>query len=365
MKTKICVIGCGNFARRAHGPSYNLIRQVDSEVEYAACADMSAEKAASYAAAFGLPRHYSDWREMAAAEKPDGICVLTGVKDTARTANEVLSAGIPVLMEKPPGRNRAEIEQNMRLLANTLESFRVGVSGISYACGPTVTRYEITPLAASKSTGTPAMVAFNRRYSPILTQMLAILENECREPVEHVRCDFYRCERLDADFSTTSIHGIDALRHISGGRYVDARLDYQPLRRESPAANIFVNAHFDNGAYGVISFVPSSGATFERYTLNTRHWTLIAHTVPPGGGSEPPGKIEVFHNNFHLRDEAPSPSEFNQEAVYLAGYYGENAAFVERLRHGFPAVNDLEVSLDAVELADCIRNRRNDWARHA
>ena len=332
MKTKICIIGCGNFARSAHGPSYNLIRQADSEVEYAACADMSAEKAASYAAAFGIARHYSDWREMASAEKPDGICVLTGVKDTARTASEVLSAGIPVMMEKPPGRDRAEIEQI---------------------------------LAASKATGTPAMVAFNRRYSPILTQMLAILEDECQEPVEHVRCDFYRCERLDADFSTTSIHGIDALRHISGGRYVDARLDYQPLRRERPAANIFVNAHFDNGAYGVVSFVPSSGATFERYTLNTRHWTLVAHTVPPGGGSEPPGRIEVFHNNFHLRDEAPLPAEFNQAAVYLAGYYGENAAFIDRLRHGFPAVNDLEVSLDAVELADCIRNRRTEWRRQA
>ena len=71
MKTKICIIGCGNFARSAHGPSYNLIRQADSEVEYAACADMAAEKAASYAAAFGLPRHYTDWREMAAAEKPE------------------------------------------------------------------------------------------------------------------------------------------------------------------------------------------------------------------------------------------------------------------------------------------------------
>ena len=41
--------------------------------------------------------------------------------------------------------NRSEIEKNMKQLAETLDSFRVGVSGIDYSCGPTVTRYEIMP----------------------------------------------------------------------------------------------------------------------------------------------------------------------------------------------------------------------------
>ena len=326
MKTKICIIGCGRFARYAHGPSYQLIRQNDPDVEYAACADMAADKAESFAAQFGFPRFYDDWRKMVDTEKPDGVCVLTGVGDTARTASEVLAEGIPTMMEKPPGRNREEIGKI---------------------------------IDASRKSGAPAMVAFNRRYSPILVQALGILEKECQEPVEHVRCDFYRCERLDADFSTTSIHGIDAIRHLAGGRFTEVSLDYQELQRESPARNIFLNARFDNGVYGLVSFIPSSGATFERYTLNTRHWTLVAHTIPPSGGSEPPGKIEVFHNNFHLRDEAPAPSEFNGQEIYLSGYYGENVAFIERLRHGFPQENDLLMSLDAVEIADGIRNQKN------
>lgn len=53
---------------------------------------------------------------------------------------DLLKRGAPMSEE-----NRAEIEQNMRLLATTLEDFHVGVRGIDYACGPTVTRYEITP----------------------------------------------------------------------------------------------------------------------------------------------------------------------------------------------------------------------------
>ncbi len=44
--------------------------------------------------------------------------------------------------------NRAELEASMNALALTLKSFHVGIEdNIRYACGPTVTRYEITPAA--------------------------------------------------------------------------------------------------------------------------------------------------------------------------------------------------------------------------
>ena len=329
-KVRVCVIGAGNFARAVHGPSYNLLRWQDTDVEYAAMADLEIAKAKSFAEQFAIPRFYGDWREMAAQEKPDGICVLTGVAATSRTAGEVLAEGIPVMMEKPPGRNREEI-------LHLIESAKRG--------------------------NAPAMVAFNRRYSPLLAQMLGIVRDECREPIEHVRCDFYRSERMDADFSTTSIHGIDAIRHLAGGAYREAQFFYQDLQREKPTCNIYVNARFDNGVFGVISFIPSTGALFERYTVTTRHWTLIAHAVTPGGGSDVPGCIEVFKQGFHLRDDAPAPTPLNRHDVYLAGYYGENQAFIERLRNGFPTFNDLEMSLDAVELADCIRHKRTEWKK--
>ena len=329
-KIKICVLGSGNFARSVHGPSYNLLRGQDPDLEYAAVADLDPAKAADFAAKFNIPRSYGDWREMAKAEKPDGICVLTGVAATSRAAGEVLTEGIPVMMEKPPGRNREEI---------------------------------LHLIDCAKKGGAPAMVAFNRRYSPLLAQMLGIVRDECQEPIEHVRCDFYRSERMDADFSTTSIHGIDAIRHLSGGAYREAQFIYQELQREKPTWNIYINAKFDNGVYGTISFIPSTGALCERYTVTTRHWALIARTVTPGGGSDAPGCIEIFRKGFHLRDEAPAPTYLNRHDVYLAGYYGENAAFVDRLRNGFPAFNDLEMSLDAVELADCIRNKRTEWKK--
>ena len=45
-KIKICVLGSGNFARSVHGPSYNLLRGQDPDLEYAAVADLDPAKAA-------------------------------------------------------------------------------------------------------------------------------------------------------------------------------------------------------------------------------------------------------------------------------------------------------------------------------
>ncbi len=41
--------------------------------------------------------------------------------------------------------NIAEIQESMQNLADTFSSFHVGIKEINYTCGPTVTRYEVTP----------------------------------------------------------------------------------------------------------------------------------------------------------------------------------------------------------------------------
>ncbi len=55
---------------------------------------------------------------------------------------DLMQLGAPISAE-----NREQIEHNMQQLAATLESFRINIKSIDYSCGPTVTRYEITPAA--------------------------------------------------------------------------------------------------------------------------------------------------------------------------------------------------------------------------
>ena len=107
---RICLIGAGNFARYVHGPMLKELAGRDAAVERAAVCDLNAERAENFARDFGFQRSYTDPEIMLQAEKPDGVVVLTQVAATAQTAGKVLAAGYPVMMEKPPGRNRAEIE---------------------------------------------------------------------------------------------------------------------------------------------------------------------------------------------------------------------------------------------------------------
>ena len=45
-----------------------------------------------------------------------------------------------------------------------------------------------------------------------------------------------RVERRDPDFSTTAIHGLDAVRYLAGADYAEARFRYRELPSSAPAS---------------------------------------------------------------------------------------------------------------------------------
>lgn len=324
------MIGAGFFANFMHGPLLRLLAQRDPGLELAAICDLDAERAEKLAAETGFRKSYTDFRKMLEAERPDGVFLLTPVSATAAVGEAVLAAGYPVMIEKPPGRNRTEI---LRLIQ------------------------------ASRENNVPAMVAFNRRYSPLLLRGVEILQQEVPgEKIEHIRCDFFRSERFDPDFSTTAVHGIDAVRHLSGSRYREVAFHYQELERDGKKiCNFFLTGFMEDGCSAQLSFCPSTGALLERFTLNTRSRTIIIESTPPGGSCDFPGRVFVYEGGRLLRMEPPQPHEFDREEFYLAGYYEEDRRFIGQLRRGFPPGNDLELSLQAVEIADACRNRQAVW----
>ena len=142
---RICVIGAGNFANYAHGPSLRLLAETAPDITLAGVADVMLEKSRKFSESFGFLHFYDDWRQMLAEEHPDGVIILTPVAVTAEMACAVLAMGYPVMIEKPPGRNRSEIQRIMM---------------------------------ASRQSRKPVMCAFNRRYSPFLARAREILFDE-------------------------------------------------------------------------------------------------------------------------------------------------------------------------------------------
>ncbi len=145
-------------------------------LELAAVCDIDAETADAYAAEFGCARTYTDWRAMVDAEAPDAIVSVTPIALTRKLAAAVLETGIPVLIEKPPGRTPNEAR-------------------------------ELAAVAAQ--TGTPHLVSFNRRFIPALTKARAWLQDR---RVDQINARMLRVGRHQPDFiMETGIHLVDTV----------------------------------------------------------------------------------------------------------------------------------------------------------
>lgn len=104
-------IGCGEHAVACHGPSQaKYAASNPGALELAACADVDSQRAESYRARFSYLRAYTDPFAMIQAERRDAVVLVVPVERTCALGTAILERGIPVLIEKPPGRTIAEVE---------------------------------------------------------------------------------------------------------------------------------------------------------------------------------------------------------------------------------------------------------------
>ena len=323
MSLKVCVIGCGGMATYGHGPAFQKYANENENITLAACCDIDAGRAEEFRKNFDFERAYTDIDEMLSSEKPDAVSLIVPVALTEKLSIKMLEAGIPVILEKPPGMNR---EQTLRMMD------------------------------VAERTGTPHQVAFNRRYMPMITKFYQLRQG-C-EP--HMwQYDFYRSGRQDADFSTTSIHGIDTMRFLAGQDYKEIHFSYLPSPAgEQYVPTILLDCIFKDGQVGRISFVPSSGSVAERCVMHGAN-EIISAALPYhglGGSLDGSGSIMFARGNETLYYEKPSETD---EFFVSNGFYGENVHFMKCVQNGIRPEGDIASGLQAVEIADCIRHRKS------
>jgi predicted dehydrogenase len=284
----------------------------------AACCSRTEEKALIFRNKFGFERHYTDYAEMLKKEAPEAVLLCTPLAVSPHIAWHVLKLGYPLMLEKPPGRTSEEMKEL---------------------------------ISAAKDIN---MVAFNRRHMPLMVHLRSQLEGRS---VQTVHYELYRSGRRDTDFSTTSIHGIDALAFIAGGRYARARIAYQPLEGDA-VVNVFMQCEFSNGVFGTLHALPLSGAVIERAVV---HWegNVSFLNLPVWGGIE-------YENGFDTPGSLVTVREgqviFEQRGTVEAGYvsngfYGQLVYFLDCVRRGDMPVHKIESSLDAVQIMTCFRER--------
>ena len=321
---KLCAIGCGEHAASSHGPAQARYAARHPGVVLAGCCDLDPGRAALHRERFGFARSYSDPWAMLEAERPDAVVLVVPEDATCEAACRILDLGYPLLLEKPPGRTPAEVD-------------RMAASG--------------------EHKSVPHQVAFNRRFVPLVREARDRLA-AAGVPLQHVHYEMTRVDRRDPDFSTTAIHGIDAVRFLVGSDYASVRFSYRELTELGPGvANIFMDAVMASGAAAHLAFCPAAGVAVERATLHAGGHTLFLQ-IPMWGGFDSPGHLWHFEDG---RLQAQSAGDSGAEPFVLGGFYAEYEAFLGDLAAGRTPSPGLRESRQSVAVAERIRQRESEY----
>jgi predicted dehydrogenase len=226
---KIVILGAGSHSQRNHLPSLaRYAREYPGQIELAGLCDLRRDHAAQMAAQYGFARAYADLDEMLREVQPDGCVAVTPIPVTREISARVIRAGVPLLMEKPPGATLEEAREIVRLVHQT---------------------------------GSHVMVSMNRRFDPALR---IALDWWGGRPLHYVRGTIVRVNRREPEFFYgTAIHPLDALREIAG----DVRKSSVTERWEGGVRWYTVQLVFEQVTLGVLEVLPTAGSMAEAYEL--------------------------------------------------------------------------------------------------
>jgi myo-inositol 2-dehydrogenase / D-chiro-inositol 1-dehydrogenase len=325
---RLCQVGCGEHARVAHGPSQARCARERADLVLAGCCDLDPGRAEAFRRDFRYDRAFTDPLAMLEAERPDAVVVVVPVERTVAVGSLVLERGLPLLLEKPPGETAADVD---RLIAAAEKGGRA----------------------------VPHQVAFNRRFAPLVRELRRRIEEA--GPLQHLHYEMTRVERRDPDFSTTAIHGLDAVRHLAGCDYAGARLRYREMPDLGPGvANILVDAVMTSGATAQLAFCPVAGVLVERAAAHAHGHSLFLH-VPMWSGVDSPGRL-WHYSGGQLETEVGGDQVGDGTALFeLGGFYRETVAFLDALAVGRAPSPSLRESRQSVEIAERIRHRATEY----
>jgi predicted dehydrogenase len=294
----------------------------------AGCCDLDPERAESFRREFGFARAFTDPVAMLETERPAVVVVVVPVERTVTVGSMVLGRGLPLLLEKPPGETVAEVD---RLI-----------------------------LAAGKAARTiPHQVAFNRRFAPLVRELRRRIEEA--GPLQHLHYEMTRVERRDPDFSTTAIHGLDAVRYLAGGDYAEARFRYREMPELGKGvANILVDAIMTSGATAHLAFCPVAGVLVERAAAHAHGHSLFLH-VPMWSGVDSPGRLWHFAGGKLAADLGGDRLGDGTALFELGGFYRETVAFLDAVATGRAPSPSLREARQSVEIAERIRARATEY----
>jgi predicted dehydrogenase len=266
--------------------------------------------------------------------KPDAVVLVVPETATPALAAAILERGLPMLIEKPPGRTGAEVD---RLIAAADRGGRDGHPVLH-------------------------QVAFNRRFAPLVREMRRRLGLLPGTPsIQHLHYEMTRVDRRDPDFSITAIHGIDAVRYLAASDFALVRFRYQEHSElGAGVANVFMDGVMASGTTAHLAFCPNAGVVVERAKAQADGHSLFLH-VPMWNAFDSPGRLQHHDRGVCIADLRGDTVSDGPAAWELGGFYGEYEAFLGDLAAGRPPSPSLREARQSVVVAEHIRERRSEY----
>ncbi|UCH10223.1 MAG: Gfo/Idh/MocA family oxidoreductase [Fidelibacterota bacterium] len=308
-KLRIGFIGTGNFARKVHYPS---LARIESAEIAAICENTHIERLDEVARQYGIGQRYQDYQDMLDKADLDAVyAIMRPTYGLAEVACDVLAAGKPLFIEKPPALSVEE----MRTMAE-----------------------------AAESSGCGTQVGFNRRFIPVLVEAR-------RQVTERGLCSitgtFYKHELKDdwlpgRKLLTNGIHAVDTLRWLA---------DSEP--REVVAATSKGFTKGDNCWQALIRFENGVvGSLLTNYSAGARVHTFEIHGKGISAFIDPDESAVIYADGDRKSPQILGAKEFagSDEFIEYYGLRAENQHFVDSILAGKKPMPDFQDALKTMEL---------------
>ena len=245
MPTRIGVVGAGAHSTRQHGPALQQCAEERSKVELTAVCDLSAERAEQYADEFGFRATYTTVDQLYAEENLDALVAVSPTDAIRELVGDLLTRGVPILLEKPPGRTETETR-------------------------------ELRDIASEHDTR--HMISFNRRFNPAVVRAREFLANWASP--KRIMAHFDRVGRLESDHVfSTGIHPVDlVLSFLSPPKRVVSR---RWRSRDAGGESCEALLTCANGDAATVLMTPDAGTHREEYVIVGPQYTVRIDVADP------------------------------------------------------------------------------------
>jgi predicted dehydrogenase len=313
-RINLAFVGSGGWARKHHFPALAHLQQ-DQEFNQAfdlhlqGITSLDAPTAHMVAETYGFDTLYPDLDALLADDAVNAIAVAIPPAALLSVMTRLVTKGVPLFSEKPPGISLEEAQ------------------------------------ALSRLVDVPNVLAFNRRFIPLNITFRDLVKE--MDDVYFVEGHFYRHQRLDENFVIgTGVHWINFMTYLFGDVEHLAVETYR--HPENATRNFVAHLTFAGGLPGLLKIFQCAGSQVER--LEVHSGAQSAYLDGPLWTN--PGSI-VVDRGAEQQTLAPESQHPLPEVVRL-GIVGEYRTFCDVVAGGAPSPSTFQNSVNTMRVAEAI-----------